>query len=544
LPTQPRIARILLTSATGTREWIATAATQDNGAGSSVEITITQTTSGATPPGAANTLELIMQTDTGTAIRTFDLTEASGSQSVTFHFTDNGTSGGAARSGTVELNLRAVRTDLGTYDVQSDGSPNTPPTGFTSALDRGWIRGTTSAVHTVSNVSAGGGKNQPLAYGDQIFQRTVLGAGPYKSETIVHGFSPLSSSAASLTATFDTTHAGVVDERFSAALVSTATTAVPGSSALTGLPWTVLTNTTDSANVDPRVTAVHLLQLNDNAFASNPLDKNDSDGRRLTSDLGFVATRLITARNEGVNGATVATSLQDINGLITAITDSDVTGAEGGSAAANQGWTGFKAWDSQLPSGTWRKTVDITAPADIDANTHFVNVTKDYTLVAADPSIILVAGAGVAGAADQGDHWHPGEPLLVGAALFHSQTRLLLPPDSIPVPTVMIGRFNVSLGRAEYLAADLTWQQLTGSAAAHAWDLSPSPGDPSIWIRTFSDTSAFGLHDLHLVAVAYYNGNPYRFGTQAEAVALTANAHDGFSLDPVGLALNGVLGQR
>ena len=185
-----RICTLVFTSGTGTRTWVATAATQDTAAGSSVVITTTQSSSGISPPVAPTALTLNLYDDDHNLIRAFTLTAASASQTSTFYFTNDGTSGGSARAGTVEIALRVQQTGgLGStqYDYETDGSPSTLPSGFTAGtVDRGWIRGTTTATISVSNVSAGGAAPATWAYGDGVYHRIVLGAPLFVSRTLTH----------------------------------------------------------------------------------------------------------------------------------------------------------------------------------------------------------------------------------------------------------------------------------------------------------------------------------------------------------------------
>lgn len=81
---------------------------------------------------------------------------------------------------------------------------------------------------------------------------------------------------------------------------------ITGNSALTGLKWTHINAVTGPVvadgefearrpalfDVDPRITATHLIKMNDNAFDSPPMSGDDCC-TRLTSDLAFFATRQI-----------------------------------------------------------------------------------------------------------------------------------------------------------------------------------------------------------------------------------------------------------
>ena len=384
MPTQPRIARILLSGATGSREWIATATTQDLAAGSTVDITVTLTISGATPPGEATTLELIMQNDSGGAIHTFTLTPGLASQSVTFHFTNDGTGSGTPRCGTVELNLRAVRTSLVAYDVQSDGTPNNAPTGFTSTLDRGWIRGTTTLIEAVSNIALGGAKNAPAAYDDSLFVRTTSGATSYVARALSVAVSNTTPALVQLTNSTTSTErdvafASVCDDRFPVTVTTVGVSVTVPNATLTSQPdWIYTSTTDDSMPVDPRVTITHQLQLNDSAYGTPPSAKDEVPKVRNATDLGFSSFRCVNARGTGVNGLSVRELLQDASALSPPATDRTVTTSTQGGEA---GWSPtFAAWDEALPGGNWNHTVEIQTT---DADTLEVNGTEVFTLRAA-----------------------------------------------------------------------------------------------------------------------------------------------------------------
>lgn len=373
------------------RQWVATAVTQDTAAGSSVDITVVQT-SDVGGPGQAGTLVLNLYKDDGALIRQFSLDPAAASQTVSFFFTDTGASGGSARSGTVEIAIRATRAVASTYDVETDGNPNDPPAlNHSHTLDRGWIRGTTTAVQDLSNVGLGNGAVEPAQYDESLFVRTTLGVSLYVARALtvaVSGATPaLSGSTVSGTGpTFDKTFAAAVDNRFPAAVSNVATSVSVPNAALTGVADTVLTVTPDTLSVDPRVTSSHLLQNNDNVFGSPPLSKNESTGTRQTTQIAFLSTHLRgsrgtavgNVRTEGKSGVTVHTVLQDADGFSDPVTQDAVTALQGG----EEGWTPFLQWLSQLPTGAWTKTVSITAPADLVGSGYVLNATITYQLTA------------------------------------------------------------------------------------------------------------------------------------------------------------------
>jgi hypothetical protein len=366
------------THGTNVLEWTATAEVQDTPAGQAVVVTIIRTVLGV-PPSDPNTLTLRYTTDTGTVVRSVSLNTTASSQTDTFYFTNDGTSTGAARCGTVEIKLQATRTSAGTYDVETDGTPNTPLATFDTHLDRGWIRGTTTATIALSDVAAGGAKPSVFAYDDSIYHRAVLDASPFKSETVTHTLLPeLTGTSASATATFDRTFASVVDNRFPATPSNRAASVTFANSTLTGSPWTTAAVTTDTASVDPRLFTTHLLQIDDSTFSTPPLAGVDPDNTREVTKLGFLAFRITNARGEGANGVTVSEEIRDQAQLLGAGDYPARTGVVTDTRGGQAGWAPtFLTWDDTLPEGTWRHKTTLTTS---DATGLDNDNERDYTL--------------------------------------------------------------------------------------------------------------------------------------------------------------------
>jgi len=536
------------------KTWVGAAAVENTAAGSSVVVTVTRTDVGVAPPGDPDAFTLGYYTDDNTLIQSVLLITTAASQTDTFFFTDTGFTGGATRCGTVEIRLRATKTSGGpaaTYDTETDGSPNTPPTTFTTTqLDRGWIRGTTTLTQVVSNVSVGGAKTEPAQYDESLFVRTTAGAVSYVARTVTVASSVGSlSSATNSTATTirDASFAAVVDSRFAAASTVVSWTVTPSNAALTGLPFTVFTTVTaDTITVDPRLTVTHLLQVDDNNIGTPPLAKNSLTGQRLTTQIGYTDTNFRAARGtrvgnaitQGVNGLGFSVSLQDAAGATTPLTRTATTSTQGGET----GWgAGFLQWTSQLPGGAWTKTVTLNASVTDLTNAYLLNPTVSYTLLAVDPNFIVIVGGGPAGGED--NHLSPGSTLLIGMVMMDTSNSKLLTPDATPAPAVVVARFNQSLGRPEYLKADLSWASLGGGATAYPHPLTASAGDPWTFVKTFSmPVTTWTTADLFLIGVAYIGGTPYNRASFTPVLSPAANPHSANQLDAVGLALSGNLG--
>lgn len=337
--------------------WSATAAVSDTPAGSSVVVTITYASTGSLI-AAADTLDLDIYIDNGsTLVKSFSLNPALGSQTCTFFFTADGTGPASARCGLLRMRLHAVNTTaaLGAnrYNVDSDLTNNTPPTGSTVTIhDQGYIRGTTTA----STVLAGAGT---LGYGDTLTATTTLGAAPYQSRTLNVALSPIAAtaSAASTTVTF-TTALGTVDNRFPASSASRTTAVTFPNASLVAIPWTTATLTESTRTIDPRLSFTHHLQVNSSSFATPPSARAVT--RLKHTQVGYIAARVVNANGTGVNGITWTTTVQDAAALNAALTATPTSATAGGEA----GWgSTLLKWLPTPPMGAYSKTVTITAPA-------------------------------------------------------------------------------------------------------------------------------------------------------------------------------------
>lgn len=553
MPVVSRVTTIVLTNAGATRTFRATADVQDQAAGGLVTITVTQVTAGAVGlPPVPDTYTLRVRADNDAAnIRSYTLTAGAGSQVVTFNLTADGTSGGAARIGTVRMRLEAVKTSgsaVDNYNVNSDDATGQVlPAAWTITRDQGWFRTLTTAVVTISNVAAGGAKPATWAYDDTVFHRVTFPVQSYLAKSltaIVSGASPaLSAASPSVVGpVWDTTLAGVIDNRFPASMSNqTADVTIPNATLATGLPYVAATVTPDSMDIDPRLTAVHHLQLNDNVFATPPGSRDIPGHDRLNADLGFAAFRLLNARGAGANGVTVTETLRDAGELIGVLTRSVATVTQGGEA----GWAAtFQPWDSQLPGGAWNHTLTVTAPADMIGVAYLLNATDpDFTLLAANPSIgIVVSG----GPTDRARHWTAGQSFQIGIAAVNAVLAKLLVVDNAFVAVVRLQNVGANAGRAEFLDSDMVWKRLDIAASLYFWPaLETIPGVSRVYIKTFTDvqTADWSDYDLFAIGKAVISGVTYSL-TSKEIVVGAANDHGGYGVDPVGLALSGAIGMR
>lgn len=526
-----------ITGNTGVRTITCTASAQDVASGGSVTVTITQTTSGPAPPDGPNKLTYQIYTSGGTLISgTVNnvLNNANGvfNTSATIatgtnYLTNDNTATGSPRCGVVEMYINAsCTTAAGVLEWQCDSrGGNTPVAGITynSPPQRGWFRGTTTATTTLNAAS--------YAYGDTITATTVLGAVPYQSQTVNVAMSPVSAtaSAASTTATF-TTALGSCDNRFPASSGSHSTATTFPNDAFAGVPWTVATPTDASATTDPRLSFTHLMQFNDNTYGTPPMSKDSGGSQRLASSLAFLSARVTNANGVGISGITWTASLQDANHLANGgnpYTQSQTSGTQGGQV----GWpSAFMAWSDVLPPGTWNKTCTITAPSNSTGLE--INNTEAYQLVAANPNYRIICAGGPASTQADARHFTPGDDFLVGIAVINVETMQTLRLDTSPAPSCAIGRFNLTFGRAEFLASDgTTWVPATGSTV-YFHPCTVSPGDANAWTKAFSgtQTAGWGNADIFIIGSAFIGGVPVN-DFYKEIVVNGVNNHDAYKFD-------------
>lgn len=529
--------------ATGTRRWEGDAVVQDTAAGSSVVVTLTHTTTGVTPPQPPDGFELSVRLDNvATQVRLFTLNASSASQTVTFFFTSDGTSGGTALAGTVRMRLRAFRnTGLGAnqYDVTSDNgqfgsAANVYPTGGSlGAADWGYLRGTDASItEDFSNTSLGGAPVAPAEYDESLFVRTTSGVGSFTARALTVALSAGSvsgSTNSTTSATRDVTFANVVDDRFPAASTSVGVTVTVPNAALTGLPdWTITATTDDTLIVDPRLTQALHFQVDDNVWG---LSKHDSTKQMLSTQSGFLWAKFTAARGTLKSGITANLSLDPALPGSTVGPTSFVSDANG--------VAGPLEWTASKPGGSWAWTADITAPSDIDADTHLLTPTDTVTMLVVDPRLKPIISLSPT-AAIEARHLEPGDNMKVAVCVRNSATRKRVALDA--APTAIIERYDRVAGW-QYLASDGTTWTAWSTAAADQHTLVQET-DTLSYALTFSSTSGWTTTDIVGVdVVCVVGGSPYPEYVQRELVA-SGNRHDGYALDAVQLALSGTLGTR
>lgn len=520
---QPRVCQIVLNDATGVNGWnfTATAAAEETSQGLSVEVTITQSGFGVTPPERPDTLEISFRIDDSAAIvRTISLNAGNAAQVVTFHFTDTGASGGAARHGTIRLRLRATRTSgtpADNYDVNSDTGSTVLPAGWTISWNKGWIIGTTTKIHSLSNSAPGGGKNQPAEYDESIHLRVSLGSQSYDARTLgvalsAGGISGNTNSTTS--ATRDASFSNVVDDRFPAAVSTVSATVTAPNATLSAKPYTTFTSTTpDTVDVDPRLNALsHLFQIDDDVIGTPPMSKHDSSKAALATSYSAMAFRIVTARTQsGINGLAYTFSA-DPRGPGATITRSGATATRGDEA----GWTDLNQIGPYVIGGLWDIALDVTSPADIDNNAHLLNSTDLISILSPDPRILIRGEIG----GPRGEAWDPGDRVIVKASAGKWSSTYALPilPDSDGAgghkAYAIITREQDdggSSGLTEFLQADgVTWSPIDAADdQIYAHQLSRATPTGYTFEKEFTTTSGWEDFRVGMTPVFIIEGTPY-----------------------------------
>lgn len=468
--------------------------------------------------------------------------------------------------GTYRLYVWCTNTDTinGTVHMDSDGyyaKSGTVDTYDASIAEasQGYLRaGIAVSSASVSNVSAGGALDTPLAYGDDLYgQMTVPTAlladdqslnVTYDVESTAGAVDASAASAAGSTTTWSSPAIGPLNQN--APNPAVVRLGLAADSPVSGYPaWhytaapsgftlgansgpSGVTSSTNGVSIlsgdltfSSTLNVTHLLQLNNNTFGTPPMSNNVTPQARLSTDIGFISAEITNARGVGQNGLSLSHTLQDAKKLVSAITwGPDTTATEGGQA----GWDPtLEAWTSSLPGGAWNHTVTCSTAGA----TTLTGATATFTLLAADPYLRVILGGGVASPALAGTHWEPGFEFLVGVALFDRRTDELLVADAAPM--VVLGRFNLQSGLAEYLGSDYAWHGLDAAGPAYEWTTVQASqvfpgGDTNAWLLVFteSQTSAWYPYDIFLQAKVLYNGTPY-IGTAEVDPAGQRNSHIG-----------------
>lgn len=140
-------------------------------AGNSIDLYYRTRTTGSLGPAVANTiiLSVYYETGTGTLVRELHNGPPPGDGTIfTFWATEDGTSGGSPRAGTLRLYVQAIRTHIGTYNINSDDDG-----------DQGVIRANGLASNIAVSAYPAGSLFAYGASGDENLTLTATHSQPY-----------------------------------------------------------------------------------------------------------------------------------------------------------------------------------------------------------------------------------------------------------------------------------------------------------------------------------------------------------------------------
>ena len=522
-------------------------------AGASVTLTYKRINNTGGNAPTAVTIKVYYETGTGTLISTLLNAAADPADGATFTFwgTSDGTSGGAPRSGTLRLYLLlAGGSGTSAFSVDSDGASSfgTLFVAPTTHCYQGVLR-SNMVVTALAASGAGGaqfGRADTLTmtathtqkYGATGVETVRLDVTDSTDTQKIAGTSGVVDAGTSFVQT------QAVDNRFSAALANYGIRFLPiGNSALVptsgAILWTamVASGVTQEGNnvkvssayaVDPRISFMQELQVNDSTFGTPPSIKNIASGARQVSELGFLAARATDANGVGINGLVWTEKLWDAGNLVGSEASpvhsrSTTSQTQDGEA----GWSdAFLTWADSLPGGNWTQKEIITSPSGSMGLEH--NNTRTLSLLAKNPNFVVVPASGL-NTSDL-DHFRPGTPYIGGGTLIDFVNRLFPSVDVSPSPYAIIGRFNLALARVEVLndvSGTPTWQSASATVGSWTkWTLTQSPGDSNAWIVTFTGTqTANWAYKPLIFPILYNNGTPYGQPAVVELMG-TANYHN------------------
>lgn len=489
-----------------------------------------------------------------TVIRTYqtDGARPADGTSFTFFGTSDGTQTGSPRAGVVRLYLRHIKDNAAVstanYDVDSDGTFTTLPAGATGIADQGCLR--SNAIVSALSVSAypaGATFAYPdtitlsathtQRFGDTNVETARLDLTDSSDVQFIAG-----SSAEATTTTFSQNFS--VSDTFPASAANYGSRFLPiGNAGFVptsgAILWTkfVASGVTQDGNnvkrsifyaVDPRVTCTHHFQVDDDVFG---VAKDDTSKQMLSTQSGFIWTIFKNARGEGQDGLTITQTLDPQAPGTTVGPTSSSTSTQDSQA----GVSGRIDWTASKPGGSWDKTVDITAPAAIDANTHLVSATDTLTMLNVDPRVRLVVSLLPSATGTEGRHLQPGDDMQAVATFYNGETHKRIAPDAGTVK-LFLARWNIELSRFEYLESDgATWTNWSGSTTVAATVAMTDAGDGVTFTTPFTSTSGWTALDIVAIAVTgKVGGTPYSFYESREFVEKIAH-HAPAIFDPTGL---------
>lgn len=475
-----------------------------------------------------------------------------GSQTFTLRFDANPLDAvvDAARWGMLEILFEVSRGAIPAWGPADSRGAYAAPVNLTANHNaRGYLRRTgVLQAHSISNVALAGAEPSMFASPDSLFTRVTLDADAYRANagalSIVRDANSAVEQTETLSAaianrdyswistvgtnkrvgTINFADSDLKDLRFALAALD-----FGGDNEHIWAPQGVqqagwnrdsdLQLTEDARiTVDPRITIAHLLQIDDSVFGTPPLSKDVAGHNRLTSQLGFAASRYRNAREEGINAITVDETLADNGGLVTPIVQNATTATRGGES----GWAGtFLPWDSQLPASEWTHTADVTT-ADL-VSLEINAADPGFTLMANNLFLAAVAEITNINPGASGRHFEPGDAVRVTGFVLNT---VLASRVSMGSARVAILRHDAVNNRAQFLNSDsdntsAAWTQWDAATALVTFPLAATPGDANLFFRTFSATKGWtqATERIYVLLEAQVSGVPYYDTRTLENVA-------------------------
>lgn len=495
-------------------------------------------------PARPNAVTVTLKNGAGGVVRQFSLDVALTSWTLNLALTTDGLPGSPAAAGTLEIDIRATRTSIGTYDASSDARGTQAAPGNV-LRDRWWQRAPTTVVRTLGRGSTMAAFPGALGqFRDQVWIAATFGHPVYRPPTDPTIYTVRVDNGAqygngaglphsTTTATPSPVSLYTLDNARPAARVPVRTIMSVPTHPASGQAYVQTTDTESVVDMDPRLTVIPLVQHNDKVFGTPPLSKHRSM-RRLTSDLTFLGARVVGSRGDGMNDVQLTRQLYDRDQLVAGPasgvkTHTAITATVNG----EDGWVpSFMVWDASgnLPLGPWLvRNTSSTA----GVNGLLTPLDTEYTLGAPDPNLVCVVGGGPGTPTSDSRHFVPGEPFVIAMAVFDKRTRTMRPVDA-GTARVLAARLSLSTGQAEILQADgVTWLagHIDGNAAYH--DVAETFPGSRVYSRVLGSdlTATWTTSDVILLGEAEVNGVPVT-NFHKEVTVGGINNHTAYKVDP------------
>ncbi|MGH7425891.1 MAG: hypothetical protein ACREJP_06960, partial [Candidatus Methylomirabilales bacterium] len=143
----------------------------------------------------------------------------------------------------------------------------------------------------------------------------------------------------------------------------------------------------------------------------------------------------------------------------------------------------------------------------------------------------------------EADHFVAGDTVKASMWVFSLTTGVRVAPSLIATPQVALFRYRPDTDRVQMLAVDeTTWSDWAATDAVVFFALAAAAADARLFVRSFSTTTTW-TRDMYGLFSARTNGVP-TFGAAFLDELGAENRHTGYGVDPLGLALAGIISAR